>query len=112
MRSAPDPPRDTVGPATRVSLLVGRLVLEAYQNDRTVPADPPPPALAAELTAVGDRAGIGSPPDVVARALSAFIHLLGAVSAELFGQLNNTVEERRAFFEYQLRGQAGLIEAR
>jgi AcrR family transcriptional regulator len=105
-------PLDTVGPATRVTLLIGRMVRDAYEQGRTVPADPLPEPLAAELAGIGDRVGLESPPDMVAGAIAAWIHVLGAVSAELFGQLNNTVEERRAFFEWQLRGQAALIEAR
>jgi AcrR family transcriptional regulator len=102
-------PQDTVGPAIRVVLLIGRLVRDAYANGETVPADRPPEPLATELTAVGSAVLQDAPPDIVAGAMSAWIHVCGAVSVELFGQLNNTIQERRAFFELQLRAQATLI---
>jgi AcrR family transcriptional regulator len=102
-------PMDTVGPATRVVLLVGRLVRDAYDDGKTVSAGPPPRELEAELTSIADAVLPGSPPALVARAMSAWIHICGAVSYELFGQLNNTIDERRAFFELQLRSQAALI---
>jgi hypothetical protein len=42
--------------------------------------------------------------------MAAFVQLSGAVSAELFGQLNNSVDEdRRGFFEFQMRGAAAFI---
>jgi hypothetical protein len=42
--------------------------------------------------------------------MAAFIQLNGAVSAELFGQLANTVDEdRRGFFEFQMRGAAAFL---
>nr|BFE76737.1 hypothetical protein GCM10020092_100380 [Actinoplanes digitatis] len=41
--------------------------------------------------------------------MGAWIHLCGAISAELFGQLNNTIDQRREFFELQMRGEAAAI---
>jgi AcrR family transcriptional regulator len=102
-------PQDTVGPATRVILLIGRLVRDAYAAGETVPGVAPPDALAAELTAAGEVVMPDAPADLVARAMGAWVHVCGAVSAELFGQFNNTIDERRAFFDLQLRTQATLI---
>ena len=102
-------PRDTVTSAVRVVLVIGALVRDAYESGETRPGDPPPDLLAAELTAAGEVVRMAAPADLVARALSAWIHICGAVSAELFGQLNNTIDERRAFFDLQLRLQASLI---
>jgi AcrR family transcriptional regulator len=102
-------PRDTVGPATRVILLIGAIVRDAALNDE-VPAGPPIGGkLGAELAAVGEQVAPGIPPQVVARGLAAWIHLCGALSAELFGQLNNTIDERREFFDFQMRGAAAMI---
>ncbi|MEV6492199.1 TetR/AcrR family transcriptional regulator [Actinoplanes sp. NPDC051633] len=102
-------PRDTVGPATRVIILIGQLVRDAYAAGETAHADRPPQPLATELATIGTTVRLDVPPALVARAMSAWIHLCGAVSAELFGQLNNTIDDRRAFFELQLRDQAALI---
>ena len=102
-------PLDTIGPATRVIVLIGRLAAEAYDAGATKDAGRPPEPLATELTVAAERVVLDAPPDLVARAMSAWIHLCGAVCAELFGQLNNTIHDRRAFLELQLRAQASLI---
>jgi hypothetical protein len=51
----------------------------------------------------------GLPESVLLRGLAAWIHLFGAVTFELFGQLNNVVNDRPAFFEHQMNQMAGLI---
>ena len=102
-------PRDTVGPATRVILQIAALVREAYVAGEVGDGEPISGRYAEEFAAVAERFTPGAPPRLVATAMSAFIHLCGAVSAELFGQLENTVEDRRGFFEFQMRGAATLI---
>ena len=105
-------PQDTVGPATRVILLVGQMVRDAYEAGETRPANRPPQPLAGELAAIGSTVQLDVPPALVARAMAAWIHLCGAVSVELFGQLNNTIDDRRAFFALQMEEQASLIVGR
>jgi AcrR family transcriptional regulator len=102
-------PRDTVGPAIRVILLIGRLVGDAAAAGEVEAGPPIGGKLGEDLEYVAERAAPGAPPQLVARAVSAWIHLCGAVSAELFGQLNNTIEARRDFFELQMRGAASII---
>jgi AcrR family transcriptional regulator len=102
-------PRDTVGPAVRVILLIGRIVAEAAAAGEVQAGEPIGGKLGKDLTFVAEQAAPGAPPQLVARAVGAWIHLCGAVSAELFGQLNNTIEARREFFELQMRGAAALI---
>jgi AcrR family transcriptional regulator len=103
-------PQDTIGPATRVILLIAGLVRDAYEAGLIADREPITGRYAEELAAVADQFTPGAPPRLVAGAMSAFIHLCGAVSAELFGQLNNSVDEdRRGFFEFQMRGAAALI---
>jgi len=102
-------PQDTVGPATRVIVLIGHLVHDAYAAGRIADREPITGRYAEELAAVGERFTPGAPPRLVGAAMAAFIQLCGAISAELFGQLNNTVDEdRRGFFEFQMRGAAAL----
>lgn len=102
-------PSDTVEPAVRVILLIGRIVADALAAGEIEAGEPIGGQLGEELAHVAQQAAPGTPPQLVARAFTAWIHLCGAVSAELFGQLNNTIEARREFFELQMRGAIALI---
>lgn len=103
-------PAETVGPASRVILVIGRLVEQAYAAGRIPVGEPISGRYADELAAVAHHFTPGVPPRLVGAAMAAFIQLCGAVSAELFGQLNNSVDDdRRGFFEFQMRGAASFI---
>ena len=103
-------PQDTIGPATRVILLIVSIVRDAYQAGEVTVGPPITGRYAEELAAVAGQFGPEIPPQLVGATIAAFIHLCGAVSTELFGQLNNSVDEdRRGFFEFQMRGAARLI---
>ncbi|MFF5080300.1 TetR/AcrR family transcriptional regulator [Actinoplanes sp. NPDC000266] len=103
-------PQDTVGPATRVILLIAGIVRDAYLAGRVADREPITGGFADELGRVAEQYTPGAPPRLVAAALSSFLHLGGAISAELFGQLKNSVDEdRRGFFDYQMRGEADRI---
>jgi AcrR family transcriptional regulator len=103
-------PQDTVGPATRVILLIAGILQDGHQAGLIADQEPITGRYAEELAAVAEQFTPGAPPRLVAAAFAAFIQLCGAVSAELFGQLNNSIEDdRRGFFEFQMRGAAGLI---
>ncbi|RSM49743.1 TetR family transcriptional regulator [Actinoplanes sp. ATCC 53533] len=102
-------PRDTVEPAIRVILLIGKIVGEAAAAGEIEAGEPIGGPLGEDLAAVAQQAAPGATPQLVAHGLAAWIHLCGAVSAELFGQLNNTINARREFFELQMRGAASII---
>jgi AcrR family transcriptional regulator len=103
-------PADTIGPATRVMVLIAGIVREAYEQGRIAAGEPIAGRYAEELAAVAAQFTPGAPPRVVGAAMAAFIQLCGAVSAELFGQLASSVDEdRRGFFEFQMRGAAAFI---
>jgi AcrR family transcriptional regulator len=103
-------PQDTIGPATRVVLLIAGIVRDAYGEGRISPQEPISGRYAEELAAVAEQFGPGLPPRLIGAAMSAFVHLCGAISAELFGQLNNSIDDdRRGFFEFQMRGAAAFI---
>ncbi|MGA5301191.1 TetR/AcrR family transcriptional regulator [Nucisporomicrobium flavum] len=97
-------PTDTVEPAIRVILALGRIVQDASASGEVEPGEPIGGRLGEDLATVAERAAPGAPPQLVGRSIAGWIHLCGAVSAELFGQLNNTIEQRRDFFEFQMRG--------
>jgi AcrR family transcriptional regulator len=102
-------PQDTVAPATRVPLLIGAILREATAAGAAPVGEPLPEPLRADIAAVRDLASPGTPEHVFARGMTAWIQLFGAVSFEVFGQLDNTVNARRAFFEHQMRTMAALI---
>jgi AcrR family transcriptional regulator len=102
-------PRDTVGPAVRVILGIATIVRDAAAAHRVDLGEAIDGALGDELAAIAAEVDPGAPTQLVARSLAAWIQLCGAVSAEVFGQLNNTIEQRREFFEWQMRGAAVLI---
>jgi AcrR family transcriptional regulator len=103
-------PQDTIGPATRVIFLIARIVRDAYEKGQITDKPAPTGRYAEELAAVGAHFGDSVPPRLVGASMAAFIQLCGAISAELFGQLNNSVDDdRRGFFEFQMRGAAAFI---
>jgi AcrR family transcriptional regulator len=103
-------PQDTIGPATRVVLLIVSIVRDAYQAGQVTVGPPITGRYAEELAAVAAQFGPEIPPQLAGATMAAFIHLCGAVSAELFGQLDNSVDDdRRGYFEFQMRGAATLI---
>jgi AcrR family transcriptional regulator len=103
-------PADTIAPATRVVLQIAAIVRDADRDGLLEPGPPISGRYAEELTVVAETFAEGSPPQVVGAAVSAFVHLCGAVSAELFGQLANTIDDdRQGFFEFQMRGAAAFI---
>ncbi|GIF19516.1 AcrR family transcriptional regulator [Actinoplanes tereljensis] len=103
-------PQDTIGPATRVIFLIAAVVESAYRSGQVAAGPQPTGRYAEELAEVAARFGPDVPPRLVGAAMSAYFQLIGAISAELFGQLSNSVDEdRRGFFEFQMRGAATFI---
>jgi AcrR family transcriptional regulator len=103
-------PQDTIVPATRVIFQIAAIVRDAYLAGRLEPREEITGRYAEELAAVAEQFGAGIPPRLVGAGMAAFIQLMGAVSAELFGQLNNSVDDdRRGFLEFQMRGAAAFI---
>jgi AcrR family transcriptional regulator len=108
-------PADTVAPANRRFLVLGAILRDGHKYGALVPARlpatlPPVPApLSAELEVIS--AGLAAEADtgLTARAVIAVTEIFGALNFELFGQLNNVIDERRGWFDLQARVMAGLI---
>jgi len=98
-------PEDTVGPASRVTLVLARLVDEAARSGAltAVPGAPGLPALGPEVTAetrrLADVAFPDTPDEVIVRAVAAWTQLFGLISFELFGHLHGVVERVQPLFE-------------
>jgi AcrR family transcriptional regulator len=104
-------PQDTIAPASRLPQLLGGIFRDGFGAGK-LPAElgePVPESIRSELVPVVEQISPGTPPDVMARGMAAWIELFGTVSFELFGQFNNVIEDRTAFFEYQMRSMARLI---
>src|ERR1700722_12914757 len=108
-------PADTVEPANRRFLIVGAILRDGHKYGVLVPArlpaefPPVPGPLGAELDVIS--AGLAAEADagLTARAIIAVVEIFGALNFELFGQLNNAINERSAWFDLQARVMAGLI---
>jgi len=94
-------PADTVGPATRVPVLLMQILIDAVAQGKS-PAREPREANTAALEPVLSQLPPGFPAPLVQRGLMAWTGLFGAVSFELYGQLHQVVAEdpadRDAFF--------------
>jgi AcrR family transcriptional regulator len=98
-------PPDTIAPATRVSALLVRILVDAVVEGRLAPeaaVDEVPADVRAALRPVRSFIGAEVPDAVIQRGLMTWTALYGTVSFELFGQLHEVVGEesgdREAFF--------------
>ncbi|MFH7597571.1 TetR/AcrR family transcriptional regulator [Streptomyces racemochromogenes] len=103
-------PQETVVPASRVANVLIAIVRSAHEG-RGLALPPLPAVLRAEAERMTADFGLGLPPEVTAALVAAWAQLAGLVSFELFGQFQNVVEERDAFFAHaadQLAHTVGL----
>jgi AcrR family transcriptional regulator len=102
-------PADTVTPAVRVILTLGAALAEAYTAGALADRPQPNGHFVEELTPIAESYYPGMPGRMIADTIAAFSQICGAISYELFGQLKNSVEQdRRGFFEYQVRAAAAM----
>jgi AcrR family transcriptional regulator len=97
-------PQDTVGPATRSSFTLMRLLkdgvdLGLYEQD----GDQLPEPLERDLAKLRAEVVPNVPASLLVRGMAAWLLIFGAVSFELFGQFNQVITDRRAFFDFQMR---------
>jgi AcrR family transcriptional regulator len=98
-------PADTVQPATRVTVLLLQIIVDATTAGLAPPADARDAeagALAAALAPIRSHLPPGVPAPLVQRALMVWTNLFGVISFELYGQLHEVVGEeagdRETFF--------------
>jgi hypothetical protein len=93
-------------------LLLGALLAEARAAGalRPMPTAPLPRALRAEVKTVAEAVGGGGVDErTMARALIAWTEVFGAISFELFGRINNAIDERTAWYDFQMRAMLAFI---
>ncbi|GGT13994.1 TetR/AcrR family transcriptional regulator [Nonomuraea spiralis] len=103
-------PQDTVQARLRDVTVLGSIVSDAWgAGELHAPAGPEaPPEVADDAERI--RALMpGVPDDVVWRAIASWSTLYGWVNFEVFGQFNNTVDNRRPAFDHALRLAAAAL---
>jgi AcrR family transcriptional regulator len=94
-------PQDTTGPASRPVRVLGAILSDAQEVDsRDLPLSP---ALRGEIRRVAELGSPGVDDAAMARGLIAWTLLFGALNFELFGRINNVIDERDEWFDLQMR---------
>jgi AcrR family transcriptional regulator len=107
-------PQETVAPASRAGLVLGRLLADAWAGDAIsgVPEGMPvSPLLAKQAAVLAAAIAPAVPGPVVLRGLIAWTQLFGMISFELFGQFVGVVDPADEFFSHaveQMADFAGL----
>ncbi|MFE9249164.1 TetR/AcrR family transcriptional regulator [Streptomyces sp. NPDC007088] len=107
-------PTATVGPASRIGVLLVDIVREGRRTTG-LSVQPLPASLAAEARRLADDLAPDLPPAVVMPMVAAWAQLFGLVSFEVFGQFNRVVESREDFFVRSvaaLAASVGLVAPR
>jgi AcrR family transcriptional regulator len=107
-------PADTIVPAGRPTVVLAQIIADGVGAGilRSLPGDWLAPAVNAEMARVTALLCPGVPHTVMARGMIAWTELFGAVSFDLFGRLNNVIEDRRAWFDHQVAAMAKLVGVR
>lgn len=95
-------PDDTIDPAIRVALTLGRIAADVKPSARLLRADTPISGpLIDQLASVMLR-DAETDPEVLVLGVGLWAQLFGLVSFELFGTFNNTFEPADALFNHQI----------
>ncbi len=106
-------PQDTIGPASRATLALVGVVVDAHragvlQRPAGVPVAVSGP-LHRDLAIIREAAGGDLPDDVIVTMIAAWTQLFGFVSFELFGQTRNAIHEHAALLDATLGAMATTI---
>lgn len=98
-------PEATIGPASRVPVVLLRLLVDGIAQGEVVEGRTPPMtrALRTDLAQLRRAAAPDVPDAVLARALGVWAQLLGTINLEMFGHLHNVIHDYDAFFTLQMR---------
>ena len=102
-------PEATVGPASRPTLVLTRILVDAFDiHELRPPDDEPPlsPKLRADAIRIRDAAMPGVPLPSVIRGVVAWTQLFGMITFELFGHLVGGIEDADAFFDHTVDSMA------
>ena len=98
-------PQDTVAPASRVPLLLVAVLRDGHERGRVRAerGERIPRVVRTELAQLGRQPGLGGLPEaVLARGVTAWVHLFGLISFDLFGRLHGVIDDLDAYFDYEM----------
>jgi AcrR family transcriptional regulator len=97
-------PQDTIGPATRVTMVLSQLLREAIAHDnlREVEHLPIPKAVREPVKLLADTFVGDVPVWLLLRGLMAWTYLSGAITFELFGQRTGFTDDFDALFAHEI----------
>ena len=96
-------PAQTIGPAARAAVILGRIISEALAAGALDPPGlgaGPPGGFGPDADRLRESVLPGVPDDIAARALAMWASVFGMVSFELFGQFENVVTDRDGYYDY------------
>ncbi|SDJ36342.1 transcriptional regulator, TetR family [Frankineae bacterium MT45] len=99
-------PQETVDPAARIPLRIGRILQDAAAAGFSVAPGPVrlPAAVRADMKRLNEFPDFAGIPEVtMARGVALWSQIIGLISFELFGHLEGAIVSYDAFFDYQLR---------
>jgi len=104
-------PQDTIGPASRPTVVLGAILRDGVASGTLrAPADRPlNPAVQADVARAAEVIAPGVPAEILAQGMIAWTEIFGAISFDLFGRLNNVIEERSAWFDHQVAAMADFV---
>ena len=104
-------PQDTIGPASRVPMMLGGLLadLTVVQAKAGVAPGTLPPEVEHALEPLYTTIPPQVPADLLVRGLMGWTYLFGAVSFEVFGHRHNVVADPGVFFDHEIRRLGGLL---
>jgi len=107
-------PNDTIGPASRVTLLLIGILVDGVEAGilRPMPGDWLSPAVRGDMLRLTALSTPTVPPTVLARGMMAWSQLFGAVSFEVFGRLEMVINDKDAWFDHQVLATARLVGLR
>ncbi|TQM42908.1 TetR/AcrR family transcriptional regulator [Pseudonocardia cypriaca] len=100
-------PETTIEPASRVGVLLCRVVADGVAAGTIAPE--PDGQRAADLLTPGVAERLGLPPALAPRVVAAWSSLYGAISFEVFGQTHGVVADHTAYFDATVERLAALI---
>jgi AcrR family transcriptional regulator len=112
-------PQDTIAAASRAWIVLAGILADGYASGALAPRLPlqdKAPATAAlsdevraDLAGARDAIAPGLPEELMLAGMTSWVQLFGNVSFELFGQFNNVIEARDAYFDLQIQLMASLM---
>ena len=103
-------PTDTTPPATRPVLVLGSILADAGAIEGREFALSP--ALRAEIRRIAEAGSPQVGDSAMVRGLIAWTLLFGALNFELFGRINNTIDEREEWFDQQMEAMVDYVGLR